>query len=141
MADSKTVRQARWRKHKAGDHSTCRPERCAQAAPAARAELAARVGALGDGEVDPGRELARLAQRLITVSEQQPDNTAVAKALMAVLAAFPEPAQADPVAAQQAIVMGRRAAGRAGLHAVGDEERSIALGGSFRPPWRTEEEE
>ncbi len=137
MADAPAVRQRRWRAHKAGDHSMCSQSRCPAAGDALRVRLAERLDAM-PVEVDPAAELTRLVRRLISASEQEPMNMALARELRATLLALPPAGQPDPVQQRQAVIMARRAARQAGL---GDAGRPLVLvGKNERRPARRRQE-
>jgi hypothetical protein len=98
MADSEAVRSQRKRRHAAGDHGMCRPERCREAGRTL-------VPVLPAGEINPVAELEALVRRLIAISEADPANTAVARELRETLRALPPPlGELDPVEKLQAEV-------------------------------------
>jgi hypothetical protein len=78
------------------------------------------------GPIDPQAELARLARRLITASEQDPMNTNVARALLDVLRAFPQPEEQDPIAAAVARIDAKLRRVRGGADVVGLPRRGDA---------------
>ena len=96
--DSGAVRQQRYKRHKAGDHSLCR--RCdARAAPVP-------LAAAGDMPVDARASLESLARRLEAAHEADPGNAAVARELRATLLALPDGAAEgddDPLAELRAL--------------------------------------
>lgn len=63
MADDVTLRSRRSRKHRAGDHSLCRPERCPVAGTRKLAEATAEVVAIAPP--DAQREVSQYANRLL----------------------------------------------------------------------------
>jgi hypothetical protein len=81
MADSGAARQARYKRHKAGDHSECRG--CGAAA--ARPQAVLSVAADADPCADPAGELAALAGRLIAAHKADPGNALLARELRVTL--------------------------------------------------------
>jgi hypothetical protein len=77
MADSGALRQQRYKRHRAGDHSLCRrcDGRSAVAVPSVP----------GDARVDPGASLEALAARLEAAHEADPGNAQIARELRATL--------------------------------------------------------
>jgi hypothetical protein len=115
MADSHATRQARYRRHRAGDHSLCRPGpgRCPAVTGDPPRPL---VVSPPVGDLDPRVELEALARRLIAASEADPLNTALARALTDVLRALPVRRGAlDPLEEIQARVATQLAARRPGV--------------------------
>ena len=92
MADSGAARQARYKRHKAGDHSLCRHDR-----PSLR--VLPPVPAPDD--FDPVAEMRALAARLVTATAAEPGNAALARELRATLAALsPGASGLDPELAE-----------------------------------------
>ncbi|SRR6266581_1174695 len=96
MADSDALRAKRHRRHKAGDHSMCRPG-CGNGQ--ARQLASVRPIAAPSGDLDPRAELVDLARRLASAHEAEPHRADVARELRATLLAIEaaEPAAADPM--------------------------------------------
>jgi hypothetical protein len=71
-ADSEALRARRYRSHRAGDHSLCRPDRCRAEGPPAPPPAAGDVGDLAaavDAEFPSSDPLSRaLARRLAALS-------------------------------------------------------------------------
>lgn len=102
MADSGAARQARHKRHKAGDHSGCRPG-CG-----GRSRRQDPPGPAGEASpcTDPAAELAALAGRLRDAHVADPGNAAVARVLKDVLLALPAGDEApddDPLAELRAL--------------------------------------
>lgn len=96
MADSDAVRQRRYRRHKAGDHSLCR-QGCGDTP--VRQLTAVRPADIPAGGLDPRAEMTELARRLAAAHEADPSRADVARELRATLLAIEaaeEPA-ADPM--------------------------------------------
>ena len=84
MTDSGAVRQARYKRHKAGDHSLCRHDR-----PVVRITLPET--AQDPAQFDPDAEMRRLAGRLAGAHRQDPGNAAIARELRITLLVLPPP--------------------------------------------------
>jgi hypothetical protein len=80
MADSGATRQARYKRHKAGDHSLCRHDRPYGLAPVVPIEV--------DPDFDPHLEMRKLAGRLAIAYQAGPGNAALARELRATLLAI-----------------------------------------------------
>jgi len=78
VADSGAVRTARYKRHKAGDHSLCRHG----------SRPVSPLPTLDPGELDPARELRVLASRLAVAYEADSGNAALARELRATLLAI-----------------------------------------------------
>jgi hypothetical protein len=91
MADSGAVRQQRYKRHRAGDHSMCRHDR-------PRPVLLSPAEVPASADFDPADELRRLAGRLVDAHRADPGNAALAReARMALLALGPgDSAELDP---------------------------------------------
>jgi hypothetical protein len=117
MADDQATRNRRWRAHKAGDHSLCRPGRCPAAAERVRGRVAARVAArpAGGEPVDRAGMLDQLLLQLWDLVQAEPGNVAAARELhRQLLAGGGADAEPDPVAQRVAVVGARRAVAAAG---------------------------
>jgi hypothetical protein len=80
MADSGAVRQARYKRHQAGDHSICRHDRPLRLAPVVPVEV--------DPDFDPALEMRKLAGRLAVAYQADPGNAALARELRNTLLAI-----------------------------------------------------
>jgi hypothetical protein len=96
VADSDAVRARRHRRHKAGDHSMCRPG-CEDHVTRQLASVRPITAPAGD--LDPRAEMIELARRLAAAHEACPERADVARELRATLQAIEaaEPAAADPM--------------------------------------------
>ena len=79
MADDNAVRQRRKRLHAAGDHSMCR--RCAAVTGGATAHVVALPAPEPAAALDAAAEMRRLALRLVSAHEGDPQNTLLAREL------------------------------------------------------------
>jgi hypothetical protein len=99
MADSPALRQRRVRRHKAGDHSICRPG-CGDRDRHSPPRLAqVRPLDAPDADLNPRESLIALARRLEEAHLAYPANAFIARELRATLLAIEaaEPAAADPM--------------------------------------------
>jgi hypothetical protein len=99
MADSPALRQRRTRRHKAGDHSLCRPG-CGDRDKHAPPQLAqVRPLDAPAGDLNPRESLTALARRLEEAHLAYPANAFIARELRVTLLAIEaaEPAAADPM--------------------------------------------
>lgn len=102
MADSTSLRVARHRRHRSGDHSICKPGNCRDARPSLKiGPLPADAGR----DLDPDVSLRNLAARLEAVSVADPANVAAAKVLMDVLVRL-QPSPTAGVDAELKLLMG-----------------------------------
>jgi hypothetical protein len=76
------VRQQRYRRHKAGDHSLCSRSRCQDARPSLKI---AEVPAGSGGGLDPQAALRDLAVQLAAAYAADPANASLAKELRSTL--------------------------------------------------------
>ncbi len=91
MADSGAVRQARYKRHQAGDHSTCKHDRPLRLAPAPPP----------DPDFDAAAELRALAARLSAAYAADTGNAALARELRVTLQALaPDAGAVDPELAE-----------------------------------------
>lgn len=95
MADSGAVRQARYKAHKAGDHSGCRHPRPVVV------PLADRGDGLG---LDPVGELRALAAGLMAAWRADPGNAVLAREARATLLCIPAEEPDDVLAELRAMV-------------------------------------
>jgi hypothetical protein len=90
MADSGATRQARYKRHKSGDHSLCRHHRPMVVLPA--------MTAPATGEIEPEAEMRLLAARLAEAHRQDPANALLARELRITLLTIPpEPEGPDAI--------------------------------------------
>jgi hypothetical protein len=88
MSDSAAVRSRRYRAHRIGDHSLCRPG-CSKLLAIAPEPA---------GDLDVRESMLELARRLEAAHVADPGNAMVARELRATLLAIPEKAAVDPLA-------------------------------------------
>jgi hypothetical protein len=87
MADSGSTRTRRWKLHKSGDHSLCKPG-CGRNPPVPRGLVVIPELPAGPGDLDARRSMVRLAERLEAAHEADPSNSAVARELRVTLQAL-----------------------------------------------------
>jgi hypothetical protein len=99
MADSDMVRSRRYRAHRNGDHSQCRPSKCDASNFRLRPVPYPPDPVLDVGELDPAAEMRALAGRLAAAYAADTGNAAIARELRATLLAIPEAREEfDPLA-------------------------------------------
>jgi hypothetical protein len=86
MADSGAVRQARYKRHRAGDHSMCRHW------PQPALISAVPPPEPGD-DFDPAEEMRRLAARLVVAHAADPSNAGLAREARMTLLAIASPGE------------------------------------------------